>query len=81
MSFTTDPKDPRLGHGSDSEPVKQNETYLILSDEERAKGYIRPVRVSYKHKTCGTITSMAQQFAETYARQPNFYGSTYCCGC
>lgn len=44
MSLTSDPTDPRLGHGSNDEPVPQNEGYLVLSDEERAKGFVRPVR-------------------------------------
>jgi hypothetical protein len=37
MSETTDPSDPRLGHGADDKPVPQNEAYLVLSDEERAR--------------------------------------------
>lgn len=49
MSLTTDPKDPRLGHGADDKPVSQNEAYLVLSDDERAKGFVRPVRRSYLH--------------------------------
>jgi hypothetical protein len=132
MSLTTDPKDPRLGHGADSKPVAQNEVYLVLTDEERAKGFVRPVRKSYVHvgppkprfplrpltaeerenyhgqnyvafedyaeserptrgkfwtqeeldrKGCGALTTMALAIAETYARQPHFYGSTYCVGC
>lgn len=32
-------------------------------------------------KGCGTVTSMPKSIAETYARQPNYYGSTFCCGC
>jgi hypothetical protein len=32
-------------------------------------------------KGCGTLTTMGQALAETYARNPGFYGSTYCCGC
>lgn len=47
--LTTDPNDPRLGHGSDSEPGPQNETYLVLSEEERAKGFVRPYRAVYVH--------------------------------
>ena len=81
MPITTDPTDPRLGHGSDSEPGPQQEVYLVLSDEERAKGFIRPVRQSYKHTTCGTVTSMGLAIAETYARDPKFYGATYCVHC
>lgn len=81
MSLTTDQNDPRLGYGSDDTPVPQNEVYLVLSDEERAKGFVRPVRASYTHKTCGTVTTMGQALAETYARDPKFYGATYCVAC
>lgn len=134
MSLTTDPKDPRLGHGVDQAPVRQHDAYLVLSAEERAKGFVRPVRHGYKHvgiagprfalrdltqeekwihskhgyvryeqypasesplvgrfwtqaqldavgKGCGTVTTMGQALAETYARQPGFYGATYCCHC
>jgi hypothetical protein len=132
--ITTDPTHPDLGHGSDKAPVPQNKAYLVLSEEERAKGFVRPVRESYVHvgrpgpkyplrdlteiekvkytglqyvkfeeypeserplvgrywsqadldavgKGCGTRTTMGQSIAETYARDPQFYGSTYCCGC
>jgi hypothetical protein len=81
MSLTTDPKDPRLVHGLDTEPRPQNEVYLVLSEEERKKGFVRPLRASYRHKTCGTVTTMGTALAETYARNPKFYGATYCCGC
>lgn len=134
MSFTTDRNDPDLGHGVDTHPVGQNKKYLVLSEEERAKGFVRPVRNVYVHvgrpapkhplrdlteeektrhaqhnyakyevypeseaplvgrfwtqqdldkvnKGCGVETKMARALAETYARQPNFYGATYCCGC
>lgn len=130
MPITTDPNDPRL---LDTKPNGQNEIYLVLSDEERAKGFIRPLRRSYKHvgvsttyplrdltdeekerhakygyvkyevypesespklgkywtqqgldnigNGCGTVTTMAQSIAETYARDPYFYGATYCTHC
>lgn len=55
--------------------------YVVLSEEERAKGFIRPYRDSYVHKTCGTTTWMSRPIAETYARDPFFYGGTYCIGC
>jgi hypothetical protein len=32
-------------------------------------------------KGCGTVTQMPMACAETYARQPGYYGSTFCCGC
>lgn len=27
------------------------------------------------------VTSMPQAIAETYAAEPGYYGSTFCCGC
>ena len=135
-STTTDPNDPRLGHGSDEKPVPQNKVYLVLSDEEKKKGFVRPVRTKYIHCIpavdrlkvemfsdhkkkealkeygekyvgilpiydkdgkrlggkyvteedfksggCGVLTKMGMDIAETYARDPKFYGSTYCVGC
>jgi hypothetical protein len=79
--LTTDPDDPRLGHGPDSEPGPQNEAYLVLSEAERAAGYVRPLRHSYKHETCGGVTTMTGAIAQTYAAQPDFYGGTYCTTC
>lgn len=55
--------------------------YVVLSAEERAKGFVRPVRQSYTHLTCGADTKMSLAIAETYARQPNFYSGTYCHKC
>lgn len=128
MSLTTDNSDPRLNTvGEDG----QNLVYLVLSEEERAKGFVRPVRHTYVHvgleepailrpltadeaerhkgcnyvafedyppersplvgrywtqeqldnRGCGTETIMGNELAETYARDPNFYGSTFCCKC
>lgn len=147
--ITTDPKAPCLntpkGEG------EQNECYLILSEEERAKGFVRPFRESYIHigkdvkshwkrihrmidedernsedyqkyiqnekyfvavmtilekedgsfkggsyvtqeeldawgdrrriGGCGGKTTMTKEIAETYARDPGFYGSTWCMNC
>lgn len=101
MSYTTDSTDPELGHGVDKEAVPQNKKYLILSKEERAKGFVRPVRRMYIHvgiggneidpndmskhgrvgNACGVATTMGLELCETYARDPKFYGSTYCVGC
>lgn len=79
--LTTDPTDSRLTHGVDTAPVAQADAYLILSQEERAKGFVRPVRQVYKHTNCGTTTKMGLDLAETYARAPKFYGATYCVFC
>lgn len=134
MGITTDRNDPRLGHGIDKEPISQHDTYLVLSEEERAKGFVRPLRTTYIHvgaqgpkytlrdltdeqkeryagsgyvkfeaytesespatgrywtqeqldnvgKGCNTETTMGLAIAETYARNPHFYGATYCCCC
>lgn len=78
MSLTTDPKNPDLGVPDES---GMNKTYLVLSDEERAKGFVMPVRHTYVHDACGVATKMGQALSETYARNPEFYGSTFCCGC
>ncbi len=81
MSLTTDRNDPDLGHGVDDKPIPQHKKYLVLSDEELSKGFVRPLRRSYKHSKCGTVTTMGLKLCETYARDPKFYGSTYCVGC
>jgi hypothetical protein len=44
-------------------------------------GFKRPVRLKYQHISCGTVTSMPKQIAETYASNPFYYGRTFCCGC
>lgn len=55
--------------------------YIILCDEERAKGFVRPYRDTYRHVTCGGVTTMSRPLSETYARNPSFYGGTFCCEC
>jgi hypothetical protein len=83
VSLTTDPSDPRLGHGVDAEPQDQHEVYLVLSEEERAKGFVRPLYRAYIHHDpeCGAVTTMGLALCETYARDPSFYGATFCCRC
>ena len=127
MSLTTDPNDPRL---KEVESSGQQVAYLVLSEEERAKGFVRPLRRSYKHvgikpdlplrnltdeeherydqygyvafeaypesefpKTgrfwtaeqlrggCESVTTMGLALCETYARNPKFYGATFCATC
>lgn len=65
----------------DLKPNGQQKGYVVLSEAERAKGFVRPVRLSYRHLTCGTVTTMGLALAETYARDPFFYSGTFCCGC
>lgn len=66
------PIDPKTG---------QHGAYWVLSEDERAKGFVRPVRTTYFHTKCKTTTTMGQAIAETYARDPKFYGATFCCFC
>lgn len=62
-------------------PNGQQKGYVVLSETERAKGFVRPFRDAYRHLTCGTITTMGRVIAETYARQPDFYTGTFCVHC
>lgn len=132
IELTSDSNDPRLRRGAgDDEPTPQHEVYLVLSEEERQKGFVRPYRDSYIHvgekpehplrdlteeekecyasegyvafekypenpllmvgrfwtqkqldyEGCKAKTKMHRELAETYARDPSFYGATYCAGC
>lgn len=65
-------RDPRTG---------QQRAYVVLTAEERAKGFVRPVRRTYQHQKCGALTTMGQAIAETYAREPRFYSGTFCVEC
>lgn len=66
------PIDPETGMHKD---------YWVLSKEERDKGFLRPVRNKYIHEKCGVVTVMGEKLAQTYARDPNFYGATFCVSC
>jgi hypothetical protein len=111
----------------------QQKDYLVLTEAERKKGFVRQVRTTYRHvglarpanplrdltdeekerfqrfnyakyeqypsgsaivgkywttdklakigNGCQTITTMGHALAETYARDPKFYGGTFCVGC
>lgn len=78
MSLTTDPTTPCL---REIRADGQQECYLVLSDEERTKGFVRPVRQVYRHVKCGCETRMGLAIAETYARNPSFYNGTFCVHC
>lgn len=59
----------------------QQRGYVVLTEEERRKGFVRPLRTTYTHLPCGTDTTMGAPIAETYARDPGFYSGTFCCAC
>lgn len=64
-----------------TEETGQHKGYIVLCEEERQKGFVRPYRDRYQHKTCGGVTTMGRSLSETYARDPTFYGATFCCNC
>lgn len=137
------PPDPACINSGAPQPINpatgMHGDYWVLSKEERAKGFCRPVRRTYVHVGpkqsgalrdlnddekeryaqfgyvkfesyrldayveaesnsavvgkfwtqaeldrrggCGTSTTMGTELAETYAADPKFYGSTFCCAC
>jgi hypothetical protein len=66
---------------SQTNETGQHDGYIVLCPDERAKGFVRPYRDSYRHTTCGTVTTMGRALSETYARDPSFYGATFCVHC
>jgi hypothetical protein len=76
--LTTDPDDPGI---REIKHDGQQKKYLVLSEEERAKGFLRPVYDAYKHLACGGVTMMGRALCETYARNPTFYSGTFCAVC
>lgn len=78
---TTDGRSPAEARASQTNKTGQHPSYIVLCDEERAKGFVRPYRDRYKHTTCGGVTTMGRALSETYARDPAFYGATFCCTC
>lgn len=68
-------------HTKINEKTGQQEDYVVLSADERNKGFVRPYRDAYRHSKCGKITTMSRAIAETYARDPFFYSGTFCSTC
>lgn len=135
QTCTTSGEAPSKVRAAQTEIVGQHGSYVVLCEEERAKGFTRPYRDSYRHVGrpacgkivdqserlggtrkvcleppdhpggcdgvfqvmdqpqhaevlrrhavggCGTVTTMGRSLSETYARDPKFYGSTFCVGC
>lgn len=75
------PVPPDRSHTEIDRATGMQKGYIVLSPEERAKGFVKPVRRSYTHDKCGTLTTMGLALCETYARDPRFYTGTFCCGC
>lgn len=60
-------------------PVQQKD--YVLSQSEHDKGFVRPLRFSYRHAKCNEVTMMSRPIAETYARTPRFFSSAFCICC
>jgi hypothetical protein len=114
---TTNGKPVEDVRASQTNPTGQHNGYIVLCPDERAKGFVRPYRDSYRHvgpricglhvgpdgatvchmdpghegpcgtatgprpQACQTVTTMGRALSETYARDPEFYGATFCCHC
>lgn len=127
---------PEDGSHTELKENGQQKDYVVLSQTERQKGFVRPVRTNYVHvgkklrgdlerfeeprtidgkpyagidrfeigdgkkagtyltqdqvdqvtrtgfyDGCGGLTTMSREIAETYARDPSFYGATFCYHC
>lgn len=72
---------PEDGSHTEDRGDGQQKAYVVLSEDERRKGFVRPVRDTYRHLTCGTTTTMGHSIAETYAANPSFYSGTFCVAC
>jgi len=62
-------------------PDGQYVDHWVLCEEEIARGFVRPLRKTYIHEKCSSITTIPAPIAATYARNPQYYGSTFCCAC
>lgn len=98
---TTSGRQADIVRAEQTEEIGQHKDYIVLCEDERKKGFVRPYRDSYKHVGalvttvreapmsvsrqrqggCGTVTTMGRALSETYARDPKFYGATFCVGC
>lgn len=75
------PVPPDHSHAKINPKTGMQQEYVVLTPEERAKGFIRPVRLVYTHLTCKMDTRIMMDIAETYARDPKFYDGTFCFHC
>ena len=78
VMITTDPTHPGL---KELQSNRQQIAYLVLPEEEIELGLVRPLRFSYQHVVCGSVTRIGLSIAQTFARQPSFYTQTFCAAC
>jgi Phosphoribosyl-ATP pyrophosphohydrolase len=131
--LTTGEPVPEDRSHTEPQPGGQQKAYVVLTESERGKGFVRTVRDAYKHvgmpgprhplrdlteeehrrydqfgyvkyekypddsgptgkfwtqkeldsigNGCGRVTTMSRSLSETYARDPEFYGATFCSHC
>ena len=67
---------------------KVNETFAqysanaaFLFDDEKDKGYARTLRYTYFHSSCQGTTTMSDEIAIAFAKDPQFHSDLYCCKC
>jgi hypothetical protein len=90
VTLSGKPPEPGHEHGgapADIDPATgMHRDYWVLAPEKdpavaEAIKRLRPLRYQYKHLICGGVTTMGRLLAETYQRDPSFYGSTFCVHC
>jgi len=59
----------------------QFETYPPGTRGSATGRYWTQAELDAAGKGCGSVTRMGRAIAETYAREPHFYGSTFCVQC
>ncbi len=61
----------------------QQEEYVTLPPDKRARSSLEGVRDAYLHKRCGTVTGMREEIIRSYLDSPWLYppNATFCCGC
>lgn len=69
MSTTSDRNDPGL---SKIRPDGQQEAYYVLPEEERAKGYVRPLRLTYTHVGLARPANLRPLTEEEAERYPQY---------
>lgn len=78
----TELTEPVQGDHREIDPTTgMQKAYLVLTTDEVAKGFVRPLRSKYVHLQCGGMTRIGASIAATYARDPSFYSATFCVHC
>ena len=69
------------GHGILPDARAQTLIHWQMSEDEKARGFVRPLRDSYVHRVCHHVNTMGQSMAETLAKKPTIFSTIYCIGC